>query len=33
MPGSDFELQADLVLLAVGFRGPDRQLVDRLGVE
>ena len=33
VPGSDFELQADLVLLAVGFRGPDRQLLDKLEVE
>jgi glutamate synthase (NADPH) small chain len=33
VPGSDFELPADLVLLAVGFRGPDRQLLDRLGVD
>ena len=32
VPGSDFELPADLVLLALGFRGPDRQLVDSLGV-
>ncbi len=31
--GSEFELPADLVLLAVGFRGPDRQLLDRLDVE
>ena len=33
VPGSEFELPADLVLLAVGFRGPDRQLLDRLEVE
>ena len=33
VPGSEFELPADLVLLAVGFRGPDRQLLDRLDVE
>lgn len=33
VPGSDFELEADLVLLAVGFRGPDRQLLDKLGTE
>ncbi|HYA44271.1 MAG TPA: glutamate synthase subunit beta [Acidimicrobiales bacterium] len=32
VPGSEFELEADLVLLAIGFRGPDRQLIDRLGV-
>jgi glutamate synthase (NADPH) small chain len=31
--GSEFELLADLVLLAVGFRGPDRELLDRLDVE
>jgi glutamate synthase (NADPH) small chain len=33
VPESDFELPADLVLLAVGFRGPDRQLLDTLEVE
>jgi glutamate synthase (NADPH) small chain len=33
VPGSQFELEADLVLLAIGFKGPDRQLVDKLGVE
>ena len=33
VPESDFELPADLVLLAVGFRGPDRQLLDSLEVE
>ena len=32
IPGSEFELEADLVLLAIGFRGPDRQLLDKLGV-
>ncbi|MDG3010596.1 glutamate synthase subunit beta [Rhodococcus sp. D2-41] len=32
--GSDFELEADLVLLAMGFVGPQREgLVDSLGVE
>jgi glutamate synthase (NADPH/NADH) small chain len=31
--GSDFELAADLVLLAIGFRGPDGQLLDKLGTE
>jgi glutamate synthase (NADPH/NADH) small chain len=31
--GSGFELEADLVLLAVGFRGPERQLLERLGTE
>ncbi|MGA3221951.1 MAG: glutamate synthase subunit beta [Acidimicrobiales bacterium] len=33
VPGSQLELEGDLVLLAIGFRGPDRQLVDKLGVE
>lgn len=33
VPGSEFELPADLVLLAIGFRGPDRQLLDKLAVE
>jgi glutamate synthase (NADPH) small chain len=33
VPGSEFELDADLVLLAVGFRGPDRQLLDKLGTD
>ncbi len=32
--GSDFELKADLVLLAMGFVGPERDdLLDKLGVE
>ena len=32
--GSDFTLEADLVLLAMGFVGPEREdLLDRLGVE
>ncbi|HLJ10427.1 MAG TPA: glutamate synthase subunit beta [Planctomycetaceae bacterium] len=32
--GSDFTLNADLVLLAMGFLGPDRKgMVDQLGVE
>ncbi|MFT3901460.1 MAG: glutamate synthase subunit beta [Gordonia sp. (in: high G+C Gram-positive bacteria)] len=32
--GSDFELEADLVLLAMGFVGPERgDLLDKLGVE
>jgi glutamate synthase (NADPH) small chain len=32
--GSDFELEADLVLLAMGFVGPEREgLVEQLGVE
>jgi glutamate synthase (NADPH/NADH) small chain len=33
VPGSDFELAADLVLLAIGFRGPDGQLLDKLGTD
>jgi glutamate synthase (NADPH/NADH) small chain len=32
VPGSNFELEADLVLLAIGFWGPERQLLDKLGV-
>jgi glutamate synthase (NADPH/NADH) small chain len=32
VPDSDFELEADLVLLAIGFRGPERQLLDKLGI-
>jgi glutamate synthase (NADPH/NADH) small chain len=33
-PGSEFELDADLVLLAMGFLGPQKQgLVEQLGVE
>jgi glutamate synthase (NADPH/NADH) small chain len=33
VPGSEFELEVDLVLLAIGFRGPERQLLDKLGIE
>lgn len=33
VPGSDFELEADLVLLAIGFKGPERQLLEKLGLE
>jgi len=33
IPGSGFELPVDLVLFAIGFRGPERQLLDKLGVE
>ena len=33
IPGSDKMLTADLVLLAMGFLGPDDQLVDQLGLE
>ncbi len=32
VPGSVFELETDLVLLAIGFRGPERRLLDKLGV-
>ena len=33
MPGTDFELPADLVLLAMGFVGPEKgALLDDLGV-
>jgi glutamate synthase (NADPH/NADH) small chain len=33
IPGSDFELEADLVLLAMGFLGPERKgMLDQLGV-
>ena len=33
MPGSEFELKADLVLLAMGFLGPERNgMLDQLGV-
>ena len=32
-PGSEFELEADLVLLAMGFLGPERKgMLDQLGV-
>jgi glutamate synthase (NADPH) small chain len=34
MPGTEFEMKADLVLLAMGFLGPARKgLLERLGVE
>ncbi len=33
VPGSGFELGVDLVLLAIGFRGPERPLLEALGVE
>jgi glutamate synthase (NADPH/NADH) small chain len=34
VPGSEFELQADLVLLAMGFLGPERNgMLDQLGVK
>ena len=33
VPGGDFELKADLVLLAMGFLGPERTgMIDQLGV-
>ncbi len=33
VPGSDFSLECELVLLAMGFTGPERSLVDQLGVK
>jgi glutamate synthase (NADPH/NADH) small chain len=34
VPGSEFELKADLVLLAMGFLGPEQNgMLDRLGVK
>src|SRR4029077_11856174 len=34
VPGSEFTLDADLVLLAMGFLGPERKgLVEQLGIE
>jgi len=33
IPGSDKIIAADLVLLAMGFLGPDDQLIDQLGLE
>lgn len=33
VPGSEFELDCDLVLLALGFVGPERGAIDALGVE
>jgi glutamate synthase (NADPH) small chain len=32
-PGTDSHLRADLVLLALGFTGPEQQLLDDLGVD
>ena len=32
VPGSDFTLECDLVLLAMGFTGPERGVLDQLGV-
>ena len=33
IPGSEFELDVDLVLLAMGFLGPEKPLLEQLGVE
>jgi glutamate synthase (NADPH) small chain len=33
MPGSQFQLKADLVLLAMGFLGPESQLLSDLGLQ
>ncbi len=33
VPGSEFELRADLVLLALGFVGPERTVIDDFGVQ
>ncbi len=33
VPGSDFTLECELVLLAMGFTGPERSVVDQLGVK
>jgi len=33
LPGSEFEIQADLVLLAMGFVSPSQALLDAFGVE
>jgi glutamate synthase (NADPH/NADH) small chain len=33
IPGSDFELDVDLVLLALGFLGPEKPILDQLGVK
>jgi glutamate synthase (NADPH/NADH) small chain len=32
IPGSEFSMDADLVLLAMGFTGPERGIVDELGL-
>ncbi len=32
IPGSEFEMQADLVLLAMGFVSPVQQMLDAFGV-
>jgi glutamate synthase (NADPH/NADH) small chain len=33
VPGTEFEERVDLLLLAMGFLGPERYMVDQLGVE
>ncbi|MBN1960037.1 MAG: glutamate synthase subunit beta [Deltaproteobacteria bacterium] len=33
IPGSDFEIPCDLVLLAMGFVGPENNLIEQLGLE
>jgi glutamate synthase (NADPH/NADH) small chain len=33
LPGTEHEMPAQLVLLAMGFLGPERELLDQLGVE
>lgn len=33
VPGSEFEEDVDLILLAMGFLGPERYMVEQLGVE
>jgi len=33
IPGTDFEIEADLVILALGFVHPEKGLISRLGVE
>ncbi|CAG0937590.1 Glutamate synthase [NADPH] small chain [Thermoflexales bacterium] len=33
MPGTEFEIKADLVLLAMGFVNPIQQVLDAFGVE
>ncbi len=33
IPGSEFEMDCDLVLLAMGFLGPEKPLLSQLGVE
>ena len=33
IPGSEFRMKADLVLLAVGFMGPKKNVLDKFGIE